>query len=233
MEIIAEIGQNHNGDMELAKDLIAAAKESGADVAKFQVFDALSTFGKMNNPWFDYHCKTQLSADNVNFLADECKKNDIEFMASVFDIKLIGLLEDVSVKRYKIASRSIYDKKLIEVLLQINKPLIISLGHWKEKILPKFNSNSTIDYLYCISKYPTKISEINFNSIDFDAYSGFSDHTLGVSASIYAMLKGARIIEKHFTIDKNLYGPDQALSITPAELSILTQFKKDLIDLKK
>lgn len=233
MEIIAEIGQNHNGDMELAKDLIVAAKESGADVAKFQVFDAPETFGKKNNPWFDYNCKTQLSKENVFFLAEECKKNNIEFMASVFDIKFIKWLEDVNVKRYKIASRSIYDNKLVNALLKLNKPLIISLGFWEEKAFPKFESNNTLDYLYCISKYPTKISEIDFKAIDFNVYGGFSDHTLGISASIFAMLNGAKIIEKHFTFDKSLYGPDHELSITPDELSVLTQFKEDLTDLKK
>ena len=177
--------------------------------------------------------KKQLSKDDVYMLSDICKKNNIEFMASVFDTTIINWLEDVKVKRYKIASRSIYDNDLINSLLKLNKPLIISLGFWKELNLPKFISKNKIDYLYCISKYPTKISEIDFKSINFNIYDGFSDHTLGISASIYAMLNGAKIIEKHFTFDKNMYGPDHVLSITPDELSVLVRFKDDLIDLKR
>ena len=109
MEIIAEIGQNHNGDMVLAKELINAAKENGADVAKFQIFDALETFGKKNNDWYEYNCKTQLSKDDVHYLAEVCEKENIEFMSSVFHSRYIEWLEEINVKRYKIASRSIYD----------------------------------------------------------------------------------------------------------------------------
>ena len=107
MEIIAEIGQNHNGDMVLAKELIFAAKESGADVAKFQIFDAEETFGTKNNPWIDYNKKTELSRDNVNLLYEECQRHQIEFMSSVFHSRYIDWLEQLNVKRYKIASRSI------------------------------------------------------------------------------------------------------------------------------
>ena len=228
MEIIAEIGQNHNGDMVLAKELICAAKESGADVAKFQLFDAVKTFGKDNNPWFDYNCKTQLSQEKLMTLFDECKKVDIEFMSSVFNIELIDWLEKLNVKRYKIASRSIYDEALISRLLEINKPLIISLGYWKEKQFPVFLSKSEIKYLYCISKYPTELKELNLLEVDFTKYGGFSDHTLGINAAIIALSRGATIIEKHFTLDKNLYGPDHSCSMLPEELLAISNFKKEL-----
>ena len=91
MEIIAEIGQNHNGDMELARELIHAAKENGADVAKFQLYDARELFPKEGNEWYDYNCKTELSQDQLIYLAEECSKAGIEFMASVPpDMKLRG-----------------------------------------------------------------------------------------------------------------------------------------------
>jgi len=228
MEIIAEIGQNHNGDMVLAKELIHAAKESGADVAKFQLFDAIKTFGRDNNPWFDYNCKTQLTQENLITLFEECKKANIEFMSSVFNIELIDWLEELNVRRYKVASRSIDDGPLINRLLEINKPLIISLGYWKEKNFPVFSSKSEIKYLYCISKYPTELKELNLLEVDFTKYGGFSDHTLGINASIIALSRGAMIIEKHFTLDKTLYGPDHSCSMLPEELLAISDFKKEL-----
>src|SRR4051812_44623481 len=105
IEIIAEIGQNHNGDIDLAVDLIRRAKEHGADVAKFQLYDARALFPKEGNEWFEYNCKTELSRAHLRKLADACEACGIEFMASVFDVERVAWLEDVGVRRYKIASR--------------------------------------------------------------------------------------------------------------------------------
>ncbi len=228
MEIIAEIGQNHNGDMTLAKELIIAAKESGADVAKFQIFNAEETFGTENNPWIDYNKKTELSRDDVNLLHEECQSHRIEFMSSIFHSRYIDWLEYLNVKRYKVASRSIHNKNLINSLLLLKKPLIISLGFWKEENFPNFDLKNKIDYLYCISKYPTDLSDLNLNIVNFKEYSGFSDHSTGTSAAIYALSNGAKIIEKHFTLDKNMYGPDHNLSANPEELTSIVKFRDDL-----
>ena len=104
MQIIAEIGQNHNGDMALlARRLIAEAKAAGADVAKFQVYDARALFPKEGNEWFDYNCRTELSRADVEMLAAECEAQRIEFMASVFDVERVAWLEAVNMHRYKIA----------------------------------------------------------------------------------------------------------------------------------
>ena len=165
MEIIAEIGQNHNGDMKLAEELIYAASENGADVAKFQIFDAEETFGKLNNKWFSYNCKTQLNKDNVFFLAEKCQEANIEFLASAFHPRFVDWLEDINVKRYKLASREIFNKALIEKYISTNKPIIASLGFWEKDTFPLIGNKKRIDYLYCISKYPTKLSEINFCKI--------------------------------------------------------------------
>ena len=127
-EIIAEIGQNHNGNMELAKKLIQEAKRAGADVAKFQLYEARALFPKEGNEWFDYNCKTELSRTQIGMLAEECDKAGIEFMASVFDIERIQWLEDVGMKRYKIASRSIFETGLINAVAATGKPMIVSLG---------------------------------------------------------------------------------------------------------
>ncbi|MFC1807380.1 N-acetylneuraminate synthase family protein [Candidatus Omnitrophota bacterium] len=230
-EIIAEVGQNHNGDMHVARRLIHAAKSAGADVAKFQLYDAKKLFPKENNPWFDYNCKTELSRENVKYLKSECDRIGIEFMASVFDIKRIKWLEDLGVARHKMASRSIKDKELISALCETGKPLIISLGMWKGKRFPKFDTKAKVDYLYCISEYPAELSKTDLQGIDFTQYSGFSDHTIGISAAIFALSKGARIIEKHFTIDKGMYGPDHSCSMTPDELNQINNFRRDLKEL--
>src|SRR5438309_6246749 len=114
MEIIAEIGQNHNGDMQLARRLIAEARAAGAGVAKFQVYDARTLFPKEGNEWFDYNCRTELRRADIDMLAAECARVGIEFMASVFDIERIAWLEAAGVRRYKVASRSVKDRPLME-----------------------------------------------------------------------------------------------------------------------
>ena len=226
MEIIAEIGQNHNGDLELACELIKKAKICGADVAKFQLYDAKKLFPKEGNEWYEYNCKTELSFEDVEKLDRVCKEEEIEFMASVFDTKRISWLEDLNVKRYKIASRSIHEEHLINAVLETGKPVLISLGMWKQDSFPLYSGN--ISYLYCISKYPTPLNELDFSKIDFRSYAGFSDHTEGVVAPITALARGAKIIEKHFTIDKTMHGPDHSGSMTPEELTEICNYRDSL-----
>ena len=226
MEIIAEIGQNHNGDLELACELIKKAKVCGADVAKFQLYDAKNLFPKEGNEWYEYNCKTELSFEDVEMLDRVCKEEGIEFMASVFDVKRIRWLEDLNVKRYKIASRSIHEEHLINAVIETGKPVLISLGMWKQETFPSYSGN--ISYLYCISKYPTPLKELDFSKIDFSSYAGFSDHTEGVVAPITALARGAKIIEKHFTIDKTMHGPDHSGSMTPQELTEICNYRDSL-----
>ena len=230
MEIIAEIGQNHNGDMKLAKELIYLAKENGADVAKFQLFDAPSLFPK-NKPWFDYNCMTQLSRDELEFLNKTCQEADIEFMASVFDIERLNWLEEIGVNRHKIASRSIGETELIQAIVSTGKPIIASFGMWGEDNFPVISENT--DFLYCISKYPTPLEEINFSKISFDqtdktSYTGFSDHTIGTIASCVALSRGAAVIEKHFTLDKSMEGPDHACSMEADDLKTIAIYRDNL-----
>jgi N,N'-diacetyllegionaminate synthase len=229
MEIIAEIGQNHNGDRELARRLIAEAKAAGAGVAKFQVYSARDLFPKKGNEWFDYNCKTELSRADVEMLARECHDQGIEFMASVFDVERVGWLEAVGVRRYKIASRSVRDRALVEAVGETGKPVIVSLGMWNEPAFPPLEVPGGVGYLYCISKYPTDLADLHFADVDFDRYLGFSDHTIGVDAAMIALSRGARIIEKHFTLDKQMYGPDHCGSMTPSELAVLSRFRDNLV----
>lgn len=228
IEIIAEIGQNHNGDIALARELIHAAQESGADVAKFQLYDAQALFPSEGNEWFEYNCKTELSRDQVNELAAECERLDVEFMASVFDVERIDWLEEVGVERYKIASRSIRENALIEALCRTEKPLLASLGMWDGAEFPRIDTRGGVGFLYCVSKYPTPLEDLHLAAVDFTRYAGFSDHTIGTHAAQIAMARGATILEKHLTLDKQMYGPDHAGSMTPDELAQIAVFREEL-----
>ena len=224
MEIIAEIGQNHNGDMELAKTLIQAAADNGAQVAKFQLYDAKALFPKEGNAWYEYNCKTELSQAQVEEIMKTCEQYCIEFMASVFDTERIQWLEALGVKRYKIASRSIRDEALIQRLCDTKKPLLIALGMWDKPGFPNISATADVGFLYCISKYPTSYENLRFENVDFTKYRGFSDHTMGIVAAQVALARGASVIEKHLTLDKGFWGPDHAGSMTPGELNTLSKW---------
>lgn len=227
MLIIAEIGQNHNGSMNTAGKLIHLAKESGADVAKFQLYDVDKIF-TLDFEWYKEGKEAQLNKEQVFYLANECNKVGIEFMASVFDLERLDWAEEIGMKRYKIASRSVYDKELIDAVALTGKDMIVSLGFWKEKEFPVIKTSGKVDFLYCKSKYPTTLKELNFLSVDFSKYSGFSDHTIGIEASVVAMARGARIIEKHFTLGKNMHGPDHAASMEVDELEQLVKYARKI-----
>lgn len=223
--IVVEIGQNHNGNMKLAKKLIHKSKECGADIVKFQLFDANKLFSP-DFEWYDYVNTTELSKEQVIYLKDECDKIGIEFFASVFDEERVDWLEEIGVERYKIASRSIHNKKLIDYISKTNKDMIVSLGMWNEVEFPKINTTGKVSFLYCISKYPTMIEDLNLDSVDFTMYDGFSDHTIGLESSKKAIRLGAKIIEKHFTLDKDIYGPDHKGSMIPIEMRELIEYAK-------
>jgi sialic acid synthase SpsE len=227
MEIIAEIGQNHNGDMGLAHALIDAAKAAGADTAKFQVYDAVALFPRENNPWYEYNCKTELTRPQVEDLARHCADVGIEFMASVFDVERVAWLEAVGMRRYKLASRSVRDSALIDAVTATGKPLLVSLGMWDGADFPAVAAPGGVNFLYCVSKYPTPPEDLQLATVDFTRYAGFSDHTLGIVAAQVACARGARILEKHFTIDKTMYGPDHEGSMTPDELAALSAFRAE------
>lgn len=227
MLIIAEIGQNHNGDMEVAKKLIYLAKEKGADVAKFQLYEVDKIFTP-DFEWYKEGKEAQLTKEQAFYLANKCDEVGIEFMASVFDMERFGWTDEIGMKRYKIASRSIYDRELIDAIASTGKDMIMSLGMWEEERFPVIKTAGRVDYLYCVSKYPTMPEDLDFLSVDFNNYAGFSDHTIGVEAPLVAMARGARIIEKHFTLDKNMHGPDHALSMEPDELELLVNYAEKI-----
>lgn len=229
MEIIAEIGQNHNGDLKLAFELIHAAKENGADAAKFQLYDARKLFSAENNPWYQYNCRTEIQQQDLYRLAEECRKAGIEFIASVFDTERVKWLEEIGVERYKIASRSIRDLDLTRSIAATGKPVIVSLGMWNSPRLPKIETTAPVHFLHCISKYPAPLKDLRLKQVDFETeYAGISDHTIGIAAGLAAFSRGAQILEKHFTLDKDMYGPDHLGSMTPDELKTLSDFRHQI-----
>jgi len=215
--IIAEIGHNFNGDIEEAKKLIWATKENGADIAKFQLYD-ICTIKKPGDTHYQELKDSQLTKEQVIELAEECKRAGIEFMASAFDRERVGWLEEIGVKRHKIASRSIYDKDLIKAMEKTGKPLIASLGAWNKPYLPKIKN---CQFLYCLTRRDIEQFGVRDFPENFDTLAGFSDHTIGIEYAKEAIKRGAKIIEKHFTFDKNLPGCDQSASMLPEELKIL------------
>jgi len=248
IEIISEIGINHNGDMKLASEMIKISKACNADVAKFQIYDPCEILDKNHpgiKPWWDVLKKCGLSKDNVRYLKDECDRYEIEFLASVFSLEAVDWAEEVGMKRYKIASRSIYEDELVRKVLDTGKETIVSLGMMDARGVPntiqKAWASWQVKCLYCVSKYPTPLKDLRFSNRMFEphtyrlseigagiVYEGFSDHTIGTTAAAVAMSYGAKIIEKHFTLDKNMHGSDHVCSMTPDELTNICRFRDDM-----
>ena len=236
-EIIAEIGINFGGDICIAETLIEQAKSAGADVAKFQCYVPEKTLDRslFDDKMWDHIKKTELTFEDTKRLKEYCDKTGIEFMASAFDLERLQWLEDLGVKRHKIASRSIYDTRYVEAVQATGKEYLVSDG-WvdcnnkkTEKLLSEIEKDPKGKILYCVAEYPTLLKNISFSEAEFwffsNYYSGWSDHTGNIYASTYAMAHGAEIIEIHFTQYKNAYGCDHSSSITYKELKQLCQFR--------
>lgn len=224
IEIIAEIGVNHNGDMQVATDLIWECKRAGANVAKFQLYDPRKRVDIDTHRWKDVLLQSRMTKRQVLQLAMECEKAGIEFMASCFDAERVGWCEQAGVKRYKIASKSIYDVELAKALVKTGKPVLLSMGFFERgrcpAILEEMEGNADrLKVLYCVSEYPTAYASLDMNLIGYS--DGFSDHSPGLTASIAAMALGAKIIEKHVTLDRTKDGPDHMFSLEPDDLKEL------------
>lgn len=222
--IIAELGHNFMGNIRLAKLMVEEAKNCGADIAKFQLYDT----DKIKKPWQSRYFElkfSELNKDEVVDLKEHCDKVGIEFMASAFDIERVGWLEELGVRRHKIASRSIFDKELIRAMEKTKKPIIASLGMWNDIGTPNIKK---ADYLFCVSEYPAYITDRQFPSEFGNGYDGFSDHTIGCYWTREAIKRGATIIEKHFTLDKTLPGHDQKGSAEPYELKDFVSYCRQI-----
>ena len=224
MIIIAEIGINHNGSIHLAHELIRQAREAGADVAKFQFYDPYKIFGPEgsypNAEALAQALTVQFGFDEARELSRLCEQEGIEFMASVFDLERFGWVEALGVRRHKIASRAVENAPLCKAILDTGKDAFVSLGFWTQPGVPFTSANA--HYLHCVPKYPCSLQDVALpKHFAGKPYVGFSDHTIGIEAALVAVARGARVIEKHFTLNKGLAGPDHICSATPKELADL------------
>ncbi len=223
--IIAECCSNHGGDMELARKMILSAKESGADLVKFQLYNAEDDKGK---PHYEWVKKAELSFDQAKMLFDYGAEVGIEVFFSVFGVKYVDWCEKIGVKRYKISYGEQWNEKLCEAIPR-NKRRYISTDK------ARFPIGGNYSYLYCISRYPAlsqdlHLSDISFyqvkNGIGRGNFNGFSDHTIGLDAAKIALARGARIIEKHFILDReHSKSPEKEWSMIPDELRELKRWE--------
>jgi sialic acid synthase SpsE len=200
--------------------MIRQSSLNGADVAKFQLYDAEALLG--SDRW-NYLQLTQAQTAQIR---DWCDQDGIEFMASVFDHERLNWCQQLGVARFKIASRTVTgDPALCKAILDIGKETIVSLGSWDQPAKP-FGVTPQVRYLYCKSKYPAFLEDMGDFPADFgwEGLDGYSDHTLGTEVALLAIARGARIVEKHFTLDKTRGSPTEKghiCSMTPDELNEL------------
>ena len=236
--LIAEIGINHDGDLNKAIDLIKAAKESGADTAKLQTYVTEKRVTK-DNPVYDILKKCELSFKDHKELFDFAKSINFKIFSTAFDDDSIYLLEELNTPAYKIASFDSVNKKLISKIEQTNKPVIMSTGMTTKSeldealnIISKNRTKETeLAIMHCVSSYPLKEDEANLATINylksfFPGPVGFSDHSLTDTLIKYSVASGSTIIEKHFTLSREDEGPDHKLSADPKMLKeIVSQIK--------
>jgi N,N'-diacetyllegionaminate synthase len=245
--IIAEAGVNHNGNLALAKQLIDVAAEAGADLVKFQTFaaDRLVTRAA---PKADYQNQNtdndesqyemlrslELSAEMHCELKAHCQTRNIEFFSTGFDSESVDLLIRLGQQRFKIPSGEITNLPYLRHIGRLNKTVILSTGM---AILAEIEAAidtlelagtalTNITVLHCTTEYPAPMAEVNLRAMQniqtaFGVKVGYSDHTPGIEVAIAAVAMGAVVIEKHFTLDRNLPGPDHKASLEPAELKAM------------
>jgi len=225
--IIAEVGSNHNGSLEQAKKLIDICVKTKVDAVKFQAFKAGKLFNKIKNKGIvDKLKKLEIKNGWYEKLFDYANKRGLIFLSSVFDEGSVDLLDNLGIVAYKVASYELTHIPLLEHIAKKNKPIILSTGmanrlEIKEAIRSIHKAgNKQIIILHCISQYPTKSEDVNLNSLltlqnDFNCPIGFSDHTKTIYASIGAVALGAKVIEKHFTLDRSLPGSDHYYALEP------------------
>ena len=197
VKIISEIHPQHFGSIKEAERMILHSKLGGADYVKVQLYNSKKLF---NN---DERKFLELNKKEFIHLVDYSNKIGIEMFASIFDEERLEWCEELNINTYKIASRTVSEESLCKKIIATGKQIIISLGMFDHqyKKIPFMGNN--IKYLYCISKYPTNLRDIDMPDFENSIFSGFSDHTIGTSACIYAVSKGAEIIEKHFSFNKS------------------------------
>jgi N-acetylneuraminate synthase/N,N'-diacetyllegionaminate synthase len=238
--IIAEAASNHNRNMKVAKRLVDAAVEAGVDAVKFQTFSAATLITKRLEPYnidpkvFDMFVKAELPRQWQGELLDYCKSQGIIFLSTPFDHKAIDELAALKVAAFKIASPEIVDLDLLRHAASKHRPMLIStalanLGDIELALeTVRKQRNDDIVLLHCNALYPTPPRVVNLKAIDtmkkaFGIPVGFSDHTVGTMIPIVAAARGANVIEKHFTLDRKMKGPDHGFSVEPDELKTIVE----------
>jgi N,N'-diacetyllegionaminate synthase len=220
MIFIAEIGLNHNGNFNNCHEMIKFAKKSGADIAKFQ----LGWKSLPNEINF-------LDLERIKTLKKWSDEFKIELMFSIFNKESLEMVKELNLDKYKIASRTVVgDLNLVKEIVDQNKKTYISLGMWDKNYLPIVGKKN-VDYLWCRSKYPTELDDLKNFPKDFrnSNYAGYSDHSIGIDMPLVAISRGAKIIEKHFTLDKtSTVIRDHILSATPDEFKHLVEIGKEI-----
>ncbi len=242
--IIAEAGVNHNGNIEFAKKLIDVATEAGANAVKFQTFKAENLVSKhtqkaeyqkqttdKNESQFEMIKKLELDVDTHCELIDYCKQKNIMFLSTPFDHDSIDMLDNLGLKIFKIPSGEITNLPYLRHIGKLNKKIILSsgmadIGEIEDALDVLINSGTkkeNITLLHANTMYPTPMEDVNLKAMvtignTFDINYGYSDHTLGIEVDIAAVAMGAKVIEKHFTLDKTMQGPDHKASLEPDEL---------------
>lgn len=242
--IIAEIGANHMGDMDVAASMIRAAASVGVDVVKFQSWRA----DRLTKDWPDYdrayayYKQHELTEDDHRFLLDECSKNGVEFLTSVFDRDTVDMLAQLPLKRIKIPSPDANSWTLIDKCLNAFDEVIISTGMSNDEELNRllgYIATKQMQYktviMHCVSEYPAPAK--NMWRIkwlrDIGFRPGYSDHTLGTDAAKLAISMGAEYVEKHFTLSRFLPGKDQSMSGTIEEFEEICSWRDRVNDMVK
>jgi sialic acid synthase SpsE len=236
--LIAEIGANHNGDLEAALEMIRRAKQAGADAVKLQSFLADELVIRSHPEYADLK-KTEMPREWYEPLFRTAREEGITLFSTATNAITIGWMEELNFPCYKFASAHITHLPLIRYTARLGKPMIFSTGFsTMEEIeaavrCARQEGNEQIILLHCVSNYPAAPEEMNLRFMDTlrDAFVcpvGFSDHTVGVSVPLTAVALGACMIEKHFTLDKNTEGDDHAISLEPEELGCLVRSARDV-----
>lgn len=243
--IIAEAGVNHNGDIQIAKKLVAAAKDAGADIVKFQTFNVdaitskyaeMATYQKENigqiKSQKEMLAELTLSIEEFHDLAKYCNQIGIEFLSTPFDLPSIDVLKRMDCKFWKVPSGEITNYPYLLEIAKTGKDVILSTGmstlaEVEDAVnLLRENGAGKITLLHCTTQYPTPYQDVNLRAMmtlkeKLAVDVGYSDHTPGIEISIAAVAMGATVIEKHFTLDKNMKGPDHKASLEPSELKAM------------
>jgi N,N'-diacetyllegionaminate synthase len=245
--IIAEIGVNHNGDISLAKKMVDAAKDSGADAVKFQTFTA-EALATRETPKVDYQRNTtanheshfemlrslELDRQEHYELLNYCKQRGIEFLSTPYDIQSAQFLAALNVRFFKTASADLVDLPLQRYIASTGLPTMVATGMATlgeiEKVVQIYDglNNPDLILLHCVSNYPCSDLSLNLRAMQtigsaFSLPCGFSDHSEGYLAAAVSVAMGAKVVEKHFTLDKMLPGPDHRASSIPSEFADLVQ----------